>query len=192
MNSVVCIKKWIEKIVKMSSVPEDPIHSKNTLNWLLKLYPNSSLSLQIAALGHDIERAVDSRKVRWDNYDSFDYFKCQHALNSATIIREIMKDCGAGRGLIDEVYYLVLYHESGGSEKNNLLMEVDSLSFFDVNLPLFYKRNSINDTEKRILWGLERLSSESVKLVSGFRYENKELEGLLKSCIAENIRRIGL
>lgn len=192
MNSVVCIKKWIEKIVKMSSVPEDPIHSKNTLNWLLKLYPNSSLSLQIAALGHDIERAVDSRKVRRDNYDSFDYFKCQHALNSATIIREIMKDCGAGRGLIDEVYNLVLYHERGGSEKNNLLMEVDSLSFFDVNLPLFYKRNSINDTKKRILWGLERLPNESLNLASSFRYEDKELEGLLKSCIAVNIRRIGL
>ena len=59
------VKKAIEAVVAESSVPEDPLHSKNTLSWLLKLKPDADEALQIAALGHDIERAIERRKVRW-------------------------------------------------------------------------------------------------------------------------------
>ncbi len=37
-------------------MPEDPRHAENTLDWLLKLKPDADEALQIAALGHDIER----------------------------------------------------------------------------------------------------------------------------------------
>ena len=57
-----CVKKKIEKIIKNSLVPEDPIHSKNTLEWLLKLNPHADDALKIAALGHDIERAIENHK----------------------------------------------------------------------------------------------------------------------------------
>ncbi len=59
-----CAKKKIEKIIKNSLVTEDPIHSKNTLEWLLKLKPDADEALQIAALAHDIERAIEKRKYR--------------------------------------------------------------------------------------------------------------------------------
>ena len=64
MDKINLVKRKIEEVIKGSSVPEDPIHSKNTLEWLLKLKPDADESLKIAALGHDIERADEKQKVR--------------------------------------------------------------------------------------------------------------------------------
>ncbi len=100
MNSIDRVKKSIEAIISGSSVPEDPVHSKNTLNWLLKIKPDSDEALQIAALGHDIERAIDRRKVRREDFEHYDQFKAAHAHNSAEILQEVMLDCGVDKTLI--------------------------------------------------------------------------------------------
>ena len=49
MNSIDCVKKNIEGIIEKSLIPEDPIHAKNTLEWLLKLKPDADEALKIAA-----------------------------------------------------------------------------------------------------------------------------------------------
>ena len=41
MDSIDCVKKRIEEIIRKSPVAEDPIHSKNTLEWLLWLVPDA-------------------------------------------------------------------------------------------------------------------------------------------------------
>ncbi len=64
MDSVECTKQKIRAIIAGSEVPEDPLHAENTLAWLLKLKPESDKTLQVAALGHDIERALEIRKVK--------------------------------------------------------------------------------------------------------------------------------
>ncbi len=51
-----------------SSVPEDPRHAENTLDWLLRLKPDADEPLQIATLGHDIERALEAGKVKRATY----------------------------------------------------------------------------------------------------------------------------
>ena len=183
MNDINCVKMKIEKIIKKSMIPEDPIHSKNTLEWLIRINPNPGIALQVAALGHDIERAIVNRKVRRSDYRNYNDFKNAHASISANILKEIMKDCNADKNFVEEVYNLVRYHEKGGSEKNNLLKEADSISFFDVNLPFYYKRNSVKETKRRILWGLERLSDELKEIITTFEYEDKGLGKLVKSCI---------
>ena len=94
MNSIDRVRKSIETIISGSSVPEDPVHSKNTLQWLLKLKPDADEALQIAALGHDIERAIDERKVRREDFEYYNQFKATHAHNSAQILKEVMLNCG--------------------------------------------------------------------------------------------------
>ncbi|MBW1691261.1 MAG: DUF4202 family protein [Deltaproteobacteria bacterium] len=116
MDSIDCVKKKIEEIVKTSPVPEDPIHSKNTLEWLLWLKPDADEALQIAALGHDIERAIEERKVRRDDYKNYDEFKDAHASNSAEILAEIMKECSIGKELADDSFYLACHHERGARD----------------------------------------------------------------------------
>ena len=135
MNSIDRLKKSVEEIISGSSVPEDPIHSKNTLNWLLKLKLDADEALQIAALGHDIERAVDRRKVHRKDFENYDQFKAAHARNSAEILKEIMLDCGVDEMLIEQVYELVRRHEVGGDERSDLLQDADSISYFEVPFP---------------------------------------------------------
>ena len=67
MNMFNQIEEAIEKIISKSQVPEDPVHSKNTREWVLKLKPEADMALQIAALAHDIERSMDERKIRREN-----------------------------------------------------------------------------------------------------------------------------
>ncbi len=188
MKNINSVKKKIDQIIKKSSVPEDYVHSENTLDWLLKLKPNADEGLKIAALSHDIERAIEKRKVRRKDYIDYDAFKDAHALNSAMILAEIMQECNLSKKMIDEVYFLVSHHETGGTKLVDILKDADSISFFDVNLPLYFARNDLKETKRRCLWGYQRLSDKGKSIVAGFNYQNKELNALMRVCIEESER----
>jgi len=180
MDNIDCVKKKIEEIIKKSPVPEDPIHSKNTLEWLLKLKPDADEALKIAALGHDIERAIEGRKVRRKDYKSYDEFKDAHALNSAKILAEIMKECNISKELVDDVFCLVRHHETRGIRRADVLRDADTISFFHVNLPNYFIRNGIEETKRRFLWGYKKLSDNLKRVVVEFEYQDKELESLVR------------
>jgi len=185
MDKISLVKRKIEEVIKGSSVPEDPIHSKNTLEWLLKLKPDADENLKIAALGHDIERAIEKRKVRRQDYKDYDAFKDTHAFNSANILTEIMQACDIDQKMIDEVFSLVRHHETGGSDRIDILKDADSISYFEVNLPHYFIRNSLQETKRRCFWGYKRLSDRGKKIVAELNYQNKEIKSLLKVCIDE-------
>ena len=187
MDNINCIKRKIEKIIEKSSVPEDPVHSRNTLEWLLKLEPNADVALQIAALGHDIERAVVQRKVNRQSYKNYDDFKYGHSLNSAKILSELMEGCNISRELINDVTSLVSNHETGGDKRSDILKNADSISFFHVNLPYYFERNSFEETKKRYLWGYRKLPVNLKMIVAEFNYDNKKLESLINvKCLFKN------
>ncbi len=183
MNSIDRVKASIEEIISGSSVPEDPVHSKNTLNWLLKIKPDADEPLQIAALGHDVERAIDQRKVRREDFEHYDQFKAAHAHNSAEILKEIMLDCGVDETLVEQVYDLVRRHEVGGDERSDLLKDADSISYFDVNLPHYYNRHGWDETKRRCQWGYKRLSVKMKTLAGKLTFENDELRALMRITI---------
>ncbi|MGB3459500.1 MAG: DUF4202 family protein [Halobacteriota archaeon] len=184
MDNIDCVKKKMEGIIKKSQVPEDPIHSENTLEWLLKLKPDADDALKIAALGHDIERAIAERKVRREDYKDYDEFKEAHASNSAKILAEIMKECKISKKLVDDVVFLVCHHETGGTRRIDILRDADSISFFHVNLPYYFLRNGIEETKRRCLWGYGKLPKNMQEVVVTFNYNDKELESLVMAWIA--------
>lgn len=186
MDSIDCVKKTIEGFIEKSLVSEDLIHAKNTLEWLLKLKPDADEALKIAVLGHDIERAIEHRKVKRKDYRNYDEFKEAHALNSARILEEIMKECNVRRELIDDVCFLVSHHEIGGNKRADVLRDADSISFFHVNLPYYFVRNGIEETKKRCLWGYKKLPKNLQKVVVKFNYEDKKLESLVRAWIADS------
>lgn len=185
MHSIDCVKNKIEAIIARSLVPEDPRHSKNTLEWLLRLKPDADEALKITALGHDIDRAIKERKVKRADFDDFDKFKAAHARNSATILRELMEDCGVEKNMIEEVHHLVCIHEVGGDPRSDLLKDADAISYFDVNLPLYFERNGWEETKRRSVWGYRRLSGRMKQVAADLHYENEELNILLKEAIKE-------
>lgn len=185
MNRIEYLKKKIKEILILSAVTEDSAHSENTLEWLLKLNPDADEALCIAALGHDIERAINKRKIKRQDYKSYDQFKEAHALNSAVILKEIMIKCKLRPEFIEDVYSLICRHEAGGDKRSDLLKNADAISFFQVNLPLYYTRNNKKETKRRCLWGFKRLSSDLKKVAIDFRYDDNYLESLVRNCATQ-------
>ena len=183
MDSIECAKRKIREVIAGSRVQEDPRHADNTLEWLLKFDPKTDPAMQIAALAHDIDRAVEARKVRRADFDDYDVFKAAHAQNGAKILREILADCQVAKPIGDEACRLVTLHEVGGDPRSDLLKDADSISYFDVNMPLYYQREGWDETKRRCVWGYRRLSSRGKEIVKGITYENQTLTRLLNEAI---------
>ncbi len=179
MNSTECAKERIRAVIAGSRVPEDLLHAENTLEWLLKLDPDADKALQIAALAHDIDRAIEDQKVRRSDFDDYDAFKAAHAQSGANILREILMECGIARATIDEACRSVALHEAGGDTRSDLLKDADSISFFEVNMPLYYLREGWQETKRRSVWGYQRLSARLKEAVRDIKYEDEALTRLL-------------
>ena len=131
MDSIDCAKQRIREIIADSGVPEDPRHAENTLKWLFRLEPKVDQALQIAALAHDIDRAVETGKVRRADFNDYNTFKAAHARSGAAILRAILDKCGVTESVADEACRLVELHEAGGDPRSDLLKDADSISFID-------------------------------------------------------------
>ncbi len=188
MNSIDCAKQKIRAVIAGSQVPEDPRHADNTLEWLLHLEPDAGDALQLAALAHDIDRAIEEVKVRREDFDDYDSFKATHARHGAELLRPILTACGVARDITDEACRLVQVHEVGGEPQANLLKDADSISYFDVNLPLYFQREGWDETKRRSHWGYRRLTPRAKDIVKHIDHEDEELARLLREVIHEGDR----
>jgi hypothetical protein len=92
-----------------------------------------------------------------------------------------MKECTTGKELAHDTFFLVCQHETGGTRHADILRDADSISFFHVNLPYYFIRNSVEETKRRYLWGYRRLPDNLKGLVGEFNYQNRELASLIKA-----------
>ena len=168
--------KRLHTIIAGSSVPEDLPHAENTLVWLLRFDPQASQALRISAFAHDIERALDSKKIHRMDFDDFDVFKASHA----KILMEILTECGINKAISLEACSLVSLHETGGNANADLLMNVDSISYFDVNLPLYFQREGLEETKRRSVWGYKRLSERGKTIVRKMKYTDEMLTRMMQ------------
>ena len=180
MRNVGRAKRKIRALIAGSRVPEDPLHADNTLEWLLRLQPDAGDALQLAALAHDIDRANEEIKVKRADFDDYDAFKAAHARNGAEILRPILSACGVPGDIVDEACRLVEVHEVGGDPSSDLLKDADSISYFDVNLPLYYQREGWTETKRRSLWGYRRLSARARKIVENINYGEEAMIRVLQ------------
>ncbi len=187
MRKVGRAKRKIRAVIAGSRVPEDPRHADNTLEWLLRLEPDAGDALQLAALAHDIDRAIEGIKVKRADFDDYDAFKAAHARHGAEILRPILDSCGVARDIVDAACRLVEDHEVGGDPSSDLLKDADSISYFDVNLPLYYQREGWQETKRRSSWGYRRLSARAKELVNKTCYQDETLMQLLREVIHEGI-----
>lgn len=172
--------KRLHTIIAGSSVPEDLLHAENTLVWLLRLDPKAGQALQIAAFAHDIERALENTKIHRKDFDDYDSFKASHANNSAKVLMEFLTEYGIDTAISAEACSLVSLHETGGNANADLLMNVDSISYFDVNLPLYYEREGWEETKRRSVWGYQRLSTKGKEIVKKLKYTDEMLTRMLR------------
>ncbi len=183
MDSVDCAKQKIRAVIAGSLVPEDPGHADNTLEWLLRLEPDASEALQLAALAHDIDRAIVEIKVKRADFDDYDVFKAAHARHGAELLRPILTACDVANDIVEEACRLVVVHEVGGDADADLLKDADSISYFDVNLALYYQREGWQETLRRSLWGYSRLSTRAQAIVKAIDYQPRKLMSLMIAVI---------
>ncbi len=187
MDNVDHAKQKIRAVIAGSQVPEDPGHADNTLEWLLRLEPGSGEALQLAALAHDIDRAIEEVKVRRADFDDYDVFKAAHASHGAELLHPMLIACNVAPEVVDEACRLVVIHEVGGDPDADLLKDADSISYFDVNLPLYFQREGWDETKRRSHWGYRRLSSRAQQIVKQINHDDQEVARLLREVVADNL-----
>ena len=57
-----------------------------------RLFPEADFTLQIAALGHDIERSIKEKKIKREEYPDYNKFKEVHSHNRSEE-RRVGKEC---------------------------------------------------------------------------------------------------
>ncbi|RME86974.1 MAG: hypothetical protein D6771_01065, partial [Zetaproteobacteria bacterium] len=104
----------VRGLVARSRVPEDAGHAEDTLCWLERLRPDADWALRLAALAHDLDRALpDDLRVHREDFADYDDFKAAHAANSARVLARILHDVRAPTDAIRKATYFVLHHETG-------------------------------------------------------------------------------
>jgi len=171
----------ISEVMKKSELAEDPTHSEQVRKFVLQIDPDASEELQIAALSHDIERAVPPRISRMEN-EPYEVYKQRHAQRSATITAALMQDHGYPEGSIEKVRHLIQNHELGGDEETDKLRDADSASFFADNLEEYLKRSGEVRTRDKIKLMYERASERTKYLIRSIDYP-EEIERLIKDII---------
>jgi len=172
----------IRQYIAGSSTPEDPAHADNTLHWLLRLKPDADAALQLAALGHDIDRASPDKVQRRDFAD-YDRFKAEHARHSAEILEALLKRQGIPDATVARTCELVRRHEVGGTPDADVLKDADSLSYFDTNLPLYLRREGEDEALCRSIWGLKRLSNQALALLKTWTFKDADAARVVKSAL---------
>ena len=174
------LEKEMEDITKKSPDFEDPINSTSTRYWVLKLKPDANEELQIAALAHDIERAVPRDFIKFESYEKH---KEYHSKRSAEIISELMKRHGFKQKSIEKVKGLVILHEVGGNEEADILRDADSLSFFEHNIYYYYKNHDKERTKFKINYMYSRCSQKAKNLIKKMRFSDKKIEKIVKEIV---------
>jgi len=78
-----------------------------------------------------------------------------------------------------------MLHEVGGDPRSDLLKDADSISYFEVNMPLYFQREGWDETKRRCIWGYNRLSARMKKIAKSITYEDEVLTRLLKEAIGK-------
>lgn len=182
---IVQLKKRIADLLIRSSFPEAPFHSENTLEWVLRLKPDADPALRIAALAHDIEHYDEKIRVQSSGYTEYERFKEAHAINSAEVLSGFMEELGFDPDFIADVTRLVAHHESGGDKREEILKNADTLSFFQVSLPLYYDRHGADITRRRLVWGFRKLPTELRRTVLDMEYPDPRLRKMVRETLGE-------
>jgi hypothetical protein len=144
------IRNWVREICSNAD------HLLRTEYWLLELNSEIDLASRIAALTHDIERAFPKGRkppspemtgAKWDD----PLYNKWHGERSANFTGQQLRKLGAKETIINKVKFLIEFHEFGGDPEVDLIKDADSLSFLEVNVPLF------------VSWIPDKMSKEEVR-----------------------------
>jgi hypothetical protein len=186
MNKFDFVLEEIKTLTQNATDKAEYDHSQSVWRWVLKLKPDAGIALQIAALGHDIDRSFEDYRKMKAKFATYDEYKKEHALLSAKITCEILEKHNFDKTVIDEVRHLVENHEVGGKGDVEILKEADSIAFFN-NLPHYRQAHTREETIGKIKFMYDRLSDKAKAMINQINFHNTESAKLFKEAI--NIKK---
>jgi hypothetical protein len=141
-------------------VRADHEHALDAWQWTLRLEPKAPLTVQLAALLHDVERLQSEADVRVEQHaDDYQAFKDAHAAGGALLAHNLLAAAGLRDDDVQAVARLVATHERRGQDPAvTLLNDADALSFFSLNSAGFLRYYGPDHTAKKVAYTLERMS----------------------------------
>lgn len=107
---------------------KDIHHHQRTVYWIKQLKPDADEALLIAGMTHDIERAFHGD---WKAGSSDPDKLKKHQELSALEVDDFLKQEKMPEELTERVKDLILHHEEGGTEDQNVLCDADCLAYFE-------------------------------------------------------------
>ena len=157
---------------------KEPIHFERSLYWLMRLKPDADEAMQIATYAHDIDRVFDHTKevdfYKDKEFNDSDYLE-KHQQAGAEIIGDFLFKNGYDKGEARRVAEMVGRHEDGGDLESDLIKDVDSISFFEVNakgfIDKFIEVLGKEKIERKFNYMFNRISSKKAKKIARPLYE---------------------
>jgi hypothetical protein len=164
-------------------VAADYDHARDTWRWILRLAPDASAALQMAALFHDVERLVSESERRIEQHAAdYQAFKDAHAAAGARLTAAALVGLGAPPHLVARVADLVATHERpAGDEEKALLNEADALSFFSLNAPGFARYYGPVHTARKVAYTLARLTPRGRQALGEIRHR-ADIARIIEAC----------
>lgn len=166
-------------------VRADYAHALDVWQWTLRLAPDASQAVQVAALFHDVERLESEADTRIEQHAA-DYvaFKRAHAQNGVRIAHRALHGLGLEPRTLERALELVAVHESRSTEEDRaLLNDADALSFFSLNSAGFFDHYGVAHTRSKVAYTLARLGPDARARLATIRLR-ADVEALLAEACA--------
>jgi Domain of unknown function (DUF4202) len=140
-------------------VRADYNHALDVWQWLLRLEPDAPISVQFAALFHDIERLASEAEARVEHLAAdYQAFKDAHARAGAAMTDAVLAEVGVSESVRIRVNALIAAHERQSDDPEvALLNDADALSFFSLNSSGYADYFGPEQTKKKVAYTLNRL-----------------------------------
>lgn len=147
-------------------------HAVDAWQWVLRLNPEASAAVQLAALFHDIERLRSEAEVRLEHLAAdYEVFKIAHARTGAEMTQRALAAADLPKETVQRAAELVAEHERPGADPElSLLNDADALSFFSLNSWGFLGYYGLAHTARKVDYTLGRMGAVARARLPSFRY----------------------
>jgi hypothetical protein len=170
-DQVLALHRGLHDLAK-PLVAADFDHARDAWRWVLRLDPDASFAVQVAALFHDVERLQSESDVRIEQHaPDYAAFKQAHAQAGGALARAALAPAAIAPALLDRIEALVAEHERPhGDPDKQLLNEADALSFFSLNACGFAAYYGPAHTRTKVAYTLARLGTRGRQALAGVRH----------------------
>ncbi len=172
------IINFVNGAFERASNRENLEHFEKAVYWVKQLMPDADKAMCIAAYGHDISRAfrkTNTKETFKDREFNDPEILADHQEEGARIICELLRERQYDESSTQRVYNMIRHHEEGGDKESDVVMDADSLSYFETNVfkhvTRLVKSLGKEKVRRKVDWMYHRMSSEDVKQIAKPKYD---------------------